>query len=164
MAKKLMRTYTYEGLGFPIELNNVEMMLVKGEYAPKIDIRSIASDAIKNLVLQKNKLTGSQVKFIRSYFSLSLREFSKIVNESHTAVRKWENFKNKSTNMDPNIETRIRVYIYDKICIKNKNDKLKFYDQYHAITEIISKQESAKKEARHLELTASPYVKVRVCA
>ena len=54
--------------------------------------------------------------------------------------------------MDPNIETRILVYIYDKVCIKNKIDKSKFYDQYHAITEIISQQKN--KNIRHLELTA----------
>ncbi len=139
MTKKLTK-YMYEGLGFPIELHNVEMILINGEYAPKIDIRSIANKVIIDLVLLNTKLTGNQVKFIRSYFSLSLREFSKIVNESHTAVRKWENFNNKSTNMDPNIEARIRVYIYDKLCIKNKNDKLKFYDQYHAIAQIVSQK------------------------
>jgi|SRR5580700_4754111 hypothetical protein len=139
MTKKLAK-YMYEGLGFPIELHNVEMILINGEYAPKIDIRSIANKVIINLVLLNTKLTGNQVKFIRSYFSLSLREFSKIVNESHTAVKKWENFNNKPTNMDPNIEARIRVYIYDKLCIKSKNDKLKFYDQYHAITQIVSQK------------------------
>ncbi len=153
-----MKEYIYEGLGFPIELNNVEMIFVNGEYAPKIDVRSVADKAMKNLVLQKTKLTGNQVKFIRSYFSLSLRDFGKIVNESHTAVRKWEKFNNKSTNMDPNIETRIRVYVYDKICIRNKNDKLKFYDQYHAITEIISQQEN--KNLHHLGLTAELCSKV----
>src|SRR5690348_14184318 len=101
MTKKLVKAYTYEGLGFPIELSNVEMILVNGEYAPKIDVRLIADNAIKNLVLQEKKLTGNQIKFVRSYFSMSLREFSNVVNESHTAVRKWEGFKNKSTNMDP---------------------------------------------------------------
>src|SRR5579864_6768019 len=128
MTKKVMKTFTYEGLGFPIELHDVEMVMIDGEYAPKIDVRAIADDAIKSLVLQKTKLTGNQVKFIRTYFSASLRDFGKIVNESHMAVKKWENFKDKSTNMDPNIETRIRLYIYDKICVKNKNDKINFYD------------------------------------
>jgi len=42
--------------------------------------------------------------------------------------------------MDPNIEARIRVFVYDKLCIKNKNDKSKFYDQYHAIAEIVSQK------------------------
>lgn len=147
---KVLKTYIYEGLGFPIELNDIEMVLLNGEQIPKIDVRVIADQAIKGLVFQKTKLTGNQIKFIRNYFSFSLREFSKVVNESHTAIKKWESFQNKSTNMDPNIETSIRVYILDKIGIKNKNDKLKFYDQYHMITEIISQQTTL----RRLELAA----------
>lgn len=149
MTNKIMKTFIYEGLGFPIELHNVEMIMINGEYAPKIDIRATADNAMKSLVLQKSKLTGNQVKFIRSYFSASLREFGKIVNESHTAVKKWENFRNKPTNMDPNIETRIRLYIYDQICIKSKNDKIKFYDQYKAINEIFCKLENKKNHHRN---------------
>jgi hypothetical protein len=97
-------------------------------------------------------LSGNQIKFVRDYFSQSLREFATIVNESHVAVKKWESFKNKQTNMDPNIEKTIRVYIYDKVCIKNNGDKRKFYDKYRAITDIISKQKHLPKNS--LELTA----------
>jgi len=145
MTQKIVKTFIYEGFGFPIELHNVEMIMVNGEYAPKIDVRAVADSTMKSLVLQKTKLTGDQIKFIRTYFSASLREFSKIVNESHMAVKKWEDFKNMQTNMDPNIETRIRLYIYDKICVKNSNDKIKFYDQYQAINEILYKQENSAK-------------------
>ena len=52
--------------------------------------------------------------------------------------------------MDTNIETRIRLYIYDKVCIKSKSDKIKFYDQYQAINEILYKQESNAKT--HVEM------------
>jgi DNA-binding transcriptional regulator YiaG len=142
MTNKVLKTYTYEGLGFPIELHNIEMVMVNGEYAPKIDVRAVADAAMKSLVLQQTKLTGNQVKFIRTYFSASLREFGKIVNESHAAVKKWEGFKNKQTNMDPNIETRIRLYVYDKTCIKSRNDRIKFYDQYMAINDIVCRQEN----------------------
>jgi DNA-binding transcriptional regulator YiaG len=137
MTKKIAKTYIYEGLEFPIELHNVELVLVNGEYAPKIDVRGVADEAVTSLVLQKTRLTGNQIKFIRSYFSASLRDFAKIVHESHAAVKKWEDFKNKSTNMDTNIETRIRLYIYDKTCVKNERDKIKFYDHYQAINEIL---------------------------
>jgi len=149
MTKKILKTYTYEGLGFPVELHEVEMIMINGEYAPKIDVRTVAEEAIKSLVLQKTKLTGNQVKFIRTYFSASLREFGKIVNESHMAVKKWEDFKNRPTNMDPNIETRIRLYIYDKICVKSKSDKIKFYDQYMAINDIVYRQENNKNLDRN---------------
>jgi DNA-binding transcriptional regulator YiaG len=129
MTKKLIKNYVYEGLGFPVTLRDVELIKINGEAIPKIDIREVADSAIKSLALQKSKLTGNQIKFIRTYFSMSLREFGKVVvNESHAAVRKWENTNNKPTNMDPNIEKGIRLYICDKIFIKNKNDKVKFYE------------------------------------
>jgi hypothetical protein len=76
MTTKIMKTYIYEGLGFPIELHNVEMNQIRGEYIPKLDIEAIAGDAIKNLVWQKTKLSGNQIKFVRDYFSQSLREFA----------------------------------------------------------------------------------------
>ena len=42
-------------------------------------MKKIASMAIKKLALQEEKLTGNQVKFIRSYFAMSLREFGNTV-------------------------------------------------------------------------------------
>lgn len=144
MSKKIFKSYIYEGLGFPIELTNVQMILINGEYAPKIDVRLVADQAIKDLVLQKTKLTGNQINFIRNYFEFSLRDFGDIVNESHTAVKKWEHFNNEPTNMDPNIEARIRVYIYEKLCIKTKKDMFNFYKQYQVINEIVSHQQNRK--------------------
>lgn len=140
MKKKLMKSYIYKGFGFPVTLHNVQMIKINNEDAPKIDIRALSDKVIKSFILQQEKLTGNQIKFIRTYFSMSLREFSKVINESHTAVQKWEKFKNKPTNMDPNIERGIRLYIYDKIFVKSQSDKSKFYNKYHAISDIISKQ------------------------
>lgn len=151
MNKKIVKKYIYNGLGFPIELHNVEMVMFNGEFQPKIDVRKIADLAIKSLVSQETRLTGNQIKFIRTYFSMSLREFSEIVNESHMAVKKWEDFKNKPTNMDKNIEILLRLHIYDHIAIKSKNNKkeiVKFYNQYLVLTEIFANQPSRKKPYR----------------
>lgn len=64
----------------------------------------IATAAIKALISQEQRFTGNQIKFIRNYFSMSLRDFAKVVHESHTAVNKWEKHGNKITSMDINIE------------------------------------------------------------
>ena len=72
---------------------------------------------------------------------MSLRKFAKVVNESHMAVKKWEDFKDDPTNMDRNIEIMLRLHIYDHVIIKTKNDqkeKVKFYNQYIALTEMFS--------------------------
>ena len=136
MKKKIVKNYIYDGLGFPVELHNIELVLLEGEFHPRIDIRQVADATIKTLVTQENRLTGNQIKFIRSYFSMSLREFSKVVNESHAAVKKWEDCHNKKTNMDPNIEIMLRLYIYDQVIVKSNSKKIEFYNRYIELTKI----------------------------
>ena len=145
MDKKIMKNYIYDGLGFPVKLHNVEMVKLDNEYHPKIDVRKIADSVIQSLVLQKSRLTGNQIKFIRTYFSLSLREFAKVVNESHMAVKKWENFQNESTKMDKNIEIMLRLHIFDQILNRKHDEKRKaeFYNKFVALREIFSHQQYA---------------------
>lgn len=143
MKKKIVKKYIYNGLGFPIELRNVELIAFDGDVHPKIDVRKVADLAIKSLVTQENRLTGNQIKFIRTYFTMSLRKFANLVNESHMAVKKWENFQNEATNMDLNIEIMLRLHIYNYVAIKTKNDKkvrIEFYNKFVTLTEMFSQQ------------------------
>lgn len=47
MKTKIEPTFLYEGLGFPIELGNVEMVKFNTEWLPKIDVQCIADEIIK---------------------------------------------------------------------------------------------------------------------
>lgn len=142
MNKKIVKNYTYTGLGFPIALHNVEMVKFEKKLHPKIDARKIADSAIKALVAQESRLTGNQIRFIRSYFSMSLRDFAKVVNESHAAVKKWEDFSNEPTNMDLNIEVMLRLYIYNQVIIKTDGKKIEFYNRYVQLTKIFFHHQS----------------------
>lgn len=134
VKKKIIGKYKYEGLGFPIELTNVEFVMLSNEWHPKIDVRRIADTTIKKLAAQGTKLTGNQIKFIRGYFSMSLRQFAKkVVNESHMAVSKWEKFGNQPTHMDDNIEVMLRLYIYEKTSAKTAKQKNTFFEKYLAL-------------------------------
>jgi DNA-binding transcriptional regulator YiaG len=136
MRKKIEKRYIYTGLGFPVELHNVEMIEIDGTLHPKIDVRKVAASVIESLITQQTRFTGNQVKFIRTYFSMSLRQFAKVVNESHTAVSKWESLADKATNMDVNIESMLRLYICDQVMIQNKHKKTEFYNRYREVTRI----------------------------
>lgn len=138
MNKKIAKKYIYTGLGFPIELHNIEMVKIEEEFHPKINVRKIADSAIKSLVTQESRLTGNQIRFIRSYFSMSLREFAKVVNESHAAVKKWEDFADGITTMDVNIEIMLRLYVYDQVVIKKERNKIEFYNRYVKLTKMFS--------------------------
>lgn len=134
MKTKIEKKFIYEGFGFPVELTNVNMVFIDKKWSPKIDIRKIANTVIKELPFQTERLTGNQVKFIRDYFEYSLRDFADEVNESHTAVAKWEKHFDKATKMDINIEIRLRLLILEKVAIKTAKDRKNFYMQYKEIS------------------------------
>ena len=134
MKAKKLEKYIYKGLGFPIELNDVPLVEFEGKQHPKIDIRKVSENAIRELPFQKEKFTGNQIRFIRSFLRMSLREFAKgVVKESHSAVNKWEKFKTKSTNMDSNIETVLRLYLIEKFCSKTIAEKNKFFTYFQEL-------------------------------
>ena len=150
---KKINIYIYEGLGFPVKLSNVPMVEINGELHPKIDVRRVADSAMKSLVLQKERLTGNQVKFIRHYFSMSLRKFGKLMNESHMSIKKWEDFKEKSTNMDKNIEIVLRLHILDKMRpVRKIRNNDEFHKGFSELKSIFSRDPKQHEMVPPLEL------------
>jgi DNA-binding transcriptional regulator YiaG len=128
---RVVKKYIYTGLGFPVEIPNVTLVALDGEYIPKIDVVKISDLVIKKLIVQKERLTGNQVRFIRSYFAMPLREFAReAVHVSHSAVNKWERRCDQVTNMDINIEKILRMYMYEKVCVTTKKSQHEFYGIY----------------------------------
>jgi DNA-binding transcriptional regulator YiaG len=137
MKKKELKQFIYDGLGFPIKLKNVTLLLIDKVWCPKIDVRKLSNMVIKELPFQKERLTGNQIKFIRTYFRMSLRDFAKkVVKESHTAVAKWEKLENKSTNMDVNIEAMLRLFVYEQVAINTKKHQQGFFEKYMLLREM----------------------------
>lgn len=152
MKTKIEPTFLYEGLGFPIELENVEMININGEWHPKIDVYYIADEIIKKLATQEERLTGNQVKFIRSYFSMPLRKFGElVVHESHTAVNKWEKCGDDITNMNGNTEQILRLYIIEQT--QTKTEQKNFYSNFKRSRAFV-KAERKKPKPLQLKLCA----------
>ncbi|MFO2766043.1 hypothetical protein SCX93_06515 [Legionella pneumophila serogroup 1] len=152
MKTKTESSFLYKGLGFPIELEHVAMICINGEWMPKIDVRKIADEAIKKLAIQEERLTGNQIKFIRSYFSMPLREFGKtVVHESHTAVSKWEKCENEITNMNENTEQVLRLYIIEQTQTKTKADQKNFYLNFKRSRAFVNAK-GKKPQPLHLNL------------
>jgi DNA-binding transcriptional regulator YiaG len=131
MKEKKEKNFIYTGLGFPVTLEEVTLIYLQGEWHPKIDVKKIAKKTMKLLASQEQKLTGNQIKFIRSYFSMSLRDFAKqVVHESHAAVKKWEDRGNERSKMDINIEIMLRLYIIEKLETNTPQQKSAFFKKY----------------------------------
>lgn len=155
MQSKIEKNFKYEGLGFPVILNRVKLVKVGKEFHPLIDVVKISDLTIRSLVMTKSRLTGNQIRFIRKYLSMSLREFSKIVNETHMAVKKWEDFQNQITKMDPNIELVLRLKI--SALLKKKEAKKisqcehEFFNEFTALDKIISNGKITESARINLE-------------
>lgn len=122
LEEKILKEYVYTGMIFPVTLKSVKMVKHENEWCPVIDDIAIANEWIKKIGGSDKRITGNQLKFIRSYFKMSLRQFSEIVNESHTAVAKWEKVGNGIAKMDLNIEKIIKMYICRE-AMKDVGDK-----------------------------------------
>lgn len=128
MKKKNAKNFKYEGFGFPVILEEVELREIDGQWVPKLDVRNVAEEVIKELPFQKERFSGAQIKFIRNYFEMSLRKFAdEVVFESHTAVAKWEKEINR---MDINFEIMLRLYIHEKVSVKTKKEEKEFFEDY----------------------------------
>ncbi|MCX7114491.1 MAG: hypothetical protein NTW08_01045 [Gammaproteobacteria bacterium] len=149
MKTKMIENYVYDGLGFPIELEKVEMVYVNQDWHPKIDVHHIADQIIMQLAIQASRLTGNQIKFIRSYFSMSLREFgNSVAHATHMAVSKWEKKGDEITAMNESTEQVIRLYILEKK--RDDSAKSDFYKDYQKSKRFFNAKEKIGK-ALHIK-------------
>ena len=154
METKILKNYIYEGLGFPVELEQVQMFNINGDWHPQIDVKKVADEVIAALAIQDSRLTGNHIKFIRSYYAMPLREFGeKVVHESHMAVSKWEKKRDLPTNMNANTEHELRLYIIEKLFSSRAKPKSKFYDFYIA-TKNFFKMQTSINNIMHIALRA----------
>lgn len=148
MKEKIVKNFTYDGFGFPVKLEKIKMVKIDSEWHPKIDVRKVSDNVIKQLAVQERPLTGHQVKFIRSYFPMSLREFAgKVVHQSHATVSKWEHYGAEPARIDSNTEIMLKLYIIGKVKLKTSKQKSSmFYREYQNLLRIFSSKNSEKSE------------------
>lgn len=111
MEKKIVSRYTDTGLGFPVVLENVPMVKVRGAWTPCVNYAELAREVLGQLVELDGRLTGKQLKFIRLHFELTLQQFAKRFGITHPAVLKWERKANRPTGMNWSTEKDIRLFV-----------------------------------------------------
>ncbi len=120
MKKKIIKKYIYEGLGFPVALENVPLVEKRGVWTPAIDLNKLQKEVLLELSHKTGSITGNEVHFIRVYFEMTLEAFGKQFGVTHVAVLNWEKTKNKSAKINPTTELCIRLMILEKLNIGNQ--------------------------------------------
>jgi len=138
MKNKKFETFTYEGLGFPIELINVPMKKIFGEWILDINLSKLQIEVLNMLIHEPTTLQADELRFIRKYFEMTTTAFGEIFGVSHVAVLKWESGQLPSPAMD----MYIRMYVMDRL--KGSNEE--FGKLYHQVS-LASLAKSRKKRS-----------------
>lgn len=128
MKHKIEKSYTYEGLGFPVHLTSVPMVELRGEFILDIDFNKLQKAVLLHLCHKKTPLTGNESKFIRKYFSLTTTAFGHLFGYSHSAILKWENQEDRIARIAPTTEVCLRLYIFEFLQ-KDAADFKELYDE-----------------------------------
>lgn len=126
MTEKKIETFTYEGLGFPIELIDAPMKKIYGEWILDINLGRLQREVINLLIHRPTPLQAGELKFIRKYFEMTTTTFGEIFGVSHVAVLKWESGQLPAPAMD----IYIRMFVMDRLQATNAE----FGRLYHQIS------------------------------
>lgn len=115
-TKKIQKQYIDHGLGFPVKILNAPFVKIRGEWALDIDFKKYKKKVLLSLSTKPVRLSGNEVRFIRHYFEMSLKNFGKKFGDvAHSAVIKWEKHGDDTSCMGWAIEKDIRLAIVDHI-------------------------------------------------
>ncbi len=146
MNKKKIETFIYQDFGFPIKLINVPMKKIFGEWFLDINLSQLQKNILNLLIHKQARLTGAEIRFIRKYFEMTTTQFGLCFGATHAAVLKWEK---EESLMNPTTELCIRLYVFDRLLIKDKE----FRKFYHTVyEEIVSPHKARRDKIKHIPI------------
>lgn len=145
--RKIKKSFIDYGCGFPVRLVNVPLVFVRGAWTPDIDYNKLHTNILRAMARKPVPLNGNEIKFIRHYFELTLKEFGENFGVSHVAVMKWEKAGEESPSYSVSQDRDLRMFIMARL--ETDGDSL---------LEVIKSLHSAKGMlARKRQKKAKPY-------
>jgi transcriptional regulator with XRE-family HTH domain len=132
MQKKIKKKHIDYSCGFPVVLLNVPMVKIHDDWVLDINYDDLAKTVLLFLSKKPLPLTGNEIRFIRYYFGITMREFAHRLGVKHPAIVKWEEKMDQFATVTWGIEKDIRLFILDKLCRSNKD----FREGYKALEDI----------------------------
>ncbi len=107
MKNTAMATYT--ALGFPILIENPTYIDFEGEKVLDVNPLQIEDAMFRALIAKSARLTGAEVRFMRTYMELTQKTFGESLLVDASTVSKWEALGQKFTGMPAQTEMILRM-------------------------------------------------------
>ena len=100
---------TYTALGFPILIENPSYIEFEGDRVLDIDPVAVEDAMFTALITKPHRLTGAEVRFLRTYMELTQKTFGESLLVDASTVSKWEGLGQKFTGMPGQTELILRM-------------------------------------------------------
>lgn len=151
--------YPYYGLGFLVNILNVPMMEIDGEWVPDIDFNRVENDMAYAVPLKPVELTGAEVHFLRRHLGWTMDELAGKLGVTRQCIVKWEKTRDSSTKMDFANEKLFRMLVLNALGVKPAMFQKAFdalYRKEKASTktyELDMRRSSSKRSGNHILAT-----------
>lgn len=88
--KKLIESYEYHELGFPIILKDVAIIQDRDYEYAQINHKYIMNSAAFNLVIRHENLDGARLHFLRRFIGFSLDQLAELISIPKSTLHNWE--------------------------------------------------------------------------
>jgi DNA-binding transcriptional regulator YiaG len=118
---KNKKAIPYDELGFRIFLLNAPMLtLPDGSKCVAPNMKKLQKTVFRELAKKPNRLSGSEVRFIRKYMRMTQGEFASWLNmANHSVVSQWESKGDHLSGIDYNTEILLRLLMEAQISKKS---------------------------------------------
>lgn len=151
MTTKLQKSHTYEGLGFPVVLEDVPVVHARGLSYPDVDFNKLQRDVFRSLAEKPGLLAGNELRFIRLYSETNASNFARRFGVTSTQLRRWESTGNEATGMSWSVEKDLRLFILAHLGIRPKE-----------FAELYGKLEHAPRRRRMASSSVRPSRRARI--
>jgi len=113
MERETRKEYRYEGLGFPVIIEDASMVKLRGRWVLDMDLNHLQDTLFRAMSKKRVRLTGNEIRFIRHHARMTLKAFAERFGVTHAAVIKWEKTGAQPTNMQWSTEKDIRLFVLE---------------------------------------------------
>ena len=118
---KFVEKYIFSGFGFDVLVRNAPVKSVDGDEFLDIDMNELKVITAKALLVNSQKFTGNQIKFLRTFLKLSHNSIADKIQVPASTLRSWEDKGSAVSGLSLEQEKAFRIFVIHSILDQEKN-------------------------------------------
>lgn len=158
MTNTNSKTVKINFFGFPIVIIDCPHIEIDGKLKPNVNYTKLENMLFEAMPYKPSKLTGAEIKFIRTHLNMTQKTFAAWMNDTktHSAISIWESSDLEPTNMEDADERSLRLQLIDFINHKKRKNSINLHETLQRLTISIKR----RKHEKELAVNSTDYTPV----